>query len=84
MIVPGEEKFGIVELSLSEGSLENDVPVSSQELLVGGTPASPILFHQMTPTIVPIQCSGSSRSTLAPQVSPRGVSASRWSLIHGR
>lgn len=52
-IVPGEDKFGIVELSFSEGSPENDVPVDSQDLLVGGTPAKPVLFHQTDPDKCP-------------------------------
>ncbi|MDX3227847.1 hypothetical protein [Streptomyces sp. ME19-01-6] len=52
-VVPGEEEFGIVELSFSQGSHKGDMPRGSQELLVGGAPAAPVLFHQVDPDNCP-------------------------------
>jgi hypothetical protein len=52
-VVPGKEEFGIVELDFSQGSPEDDVPHDSQELLVGGNPADPVLFHQVDPDSCP-------------------------------
>ncbi|MES4902204.1 MULTISPECIES: hypothetical protein [unclassified Streptomyces] len=51
--VPGEEGFGIVELTFSQGSPADDVPHESQELPVGGTPADPVLFRQVDPDNCP-------------------------------
>ncbi|MDW6059531.1 hypothetical protein SAZ11_17865 [Streptomyces sp. FXJ1.4098] len=52
-IVPRQEKFGIIELNFSKGSPTNNIPLDSQELLVGGTPANPVLFHQTDPDSCP-------------------------------
>ncbi|MGY0064726.1 hypothetical protein ACWY4P_51265 [Streptomyces sp. LZ34] len=52
-VVPGDEEFGIVELNFAKVGPEDYVARDSQELLVGGTPADPVLFHQVDPDNCP-------------------------------